>query len=106
MEKGSKNSMNRSQIEATVLEALQTANQTREDGDRLTVARDAPLFGDQGQLDSMGIVTLIIDIEDILRTAGYDVVLTDERAMSRLQSPFKDVPTLVAYIEECLKTLW
>jgi acyl carrier protein len=97
--------MNRSQIEAIVLDALRMANQAREDDNQLIVAPDAPLFGDRGQLDSMGVVTLIIDVEDALRVAGHSVFLADERAMSRLQSPFKDVPALVAYIEECLKSL-
>ena len=94
--------MNRDQIQKIILEALQLSNLAREDNRQLTVTPDAPLFGDSGQLDSMSLVALIIDIEDALREAGYDVILTAERAMSRAHSPFKDVPSLVAYIEECL----
>jgi len=96
--------MNSSQIQAIVLEALHMANQAREVDKQLTVVSDAPLFGRHGQLDSMGMVALIIDIEEALGAAGYDVILTAERAMSRTQSPFKDVSSLVAYIEECLST--
>ena len=48
----------------------------------------------------MGLVALIIDIEEALGEAGYNMILTAERAMSAAQSPFKDVPSLVAYIEE------
>ena len=94
--------MNRSQIQTIVLDALHMANQAREDDKQLTVSPDAPLFGDSGQLDSLGLVALIIDIEEALAEAGYNVILTAERAMSRTQSPFKDVPSLVAYIEDCL----
>jgi acyl carrier protein len=96
--------MNSSQIQAIVLEALHMANQAREVDKQLAVASDAPLFGRHGQLDSMAMVALIIDIEEALGAAGYDVILTAERAMSRTQSPFKDVPSLVTYIEECLST--
>lgn len=96
--------MNRSQIEAIVLDALRMANQARTDDNQLTVAPDAPLFGDNGQLDSLGIVALIIDIEEALAESGCNVTLTAERAMSRSQSPFKDVPSLVAYIGERLRT--
>jgi acyl carrier protein len=78
------------------------ANQAREDNQQLTVSPDAPLFGNDGQLDSMGLVALIIDIEEALGEAGYNIILTNERAMSRAQSPFKDVPSLVAYIEDRL----
>ena len=94
--------MNRDQIQKIILEALHLSNLAREDDRQLTVTLDAPLFGDSGQLDSMGLVALIIDIEDSLREEGYDVILTAERAMSRAHSPFKDVPSLVAYVEECL----
>ena len=94
--------MHRNQIEKIVLEGLHMANLAREDDKQLLVAPDAPLFGDSGQLDSMSLVALIIDIEDALGEAGHNVILTAERAMSRAQSPFKDVPSLVAYIEECL----
>jgi acyl carrier protein len=96
--------VNRSQIQTIILDALQMANLSREDDQQLTVSPDAPLFGDSGQLDSMGLVALIIDIEEALGGAGYTVLLTAERAMSRAQSPFKDVPSLVAYIEDCLAT--
>jgi acyl carrier protein len=95
--------MNNSQIQMIVLDALHMANQARADENKLIVAPDAPLFGHNGQLDSMGIVALIIDIEEALAEAGWDVILTAERAMSRVQSPFKDVPSLVAYVEELLR---
>lgn len=94
--------MNRDQIEKIVLEGLHLANLAREDDQQLHVAPDALLFGDGGQLDSMSLVALIIDIEEALGDAGHSVMLTAERAMSRAQSPFRDVPSLVAYIEECL----
>jgi acyl carrier protein len=91
-----------SQIQTIILDALRMANQAREDNQQLTVSPDAPLFGNDGQLDSMGLVALIIDIEEALGEAGYNIILTNERAMSRAQSPFKDVPSLVAYIEDRL----
>jgi|SRR5919109_2080445 acyl carrier protein len=94
--------MNRSQIQTIILDALHTANLAREDDQQLTVSPEAPLFGDGGQLDSMDLVTLMIDIEEALGEAGYNVILTAERAMSHARSPFKDVPSLVAYIEDCL----
>jgi acyl carrier protein len=94
--------VHRSQIQTLILDVLHMANQAREDDQQLTVSPDALLFGDSGQLDSMGLVALMIDLEEALGEAGYDVILTAERAMSRAQSPFKDVPSLVAYIEDYL----
>jgi acyl carrier protein len=94
--------VNCSQIQTIILDALRMANLAREDDQQLTVSPDAPLFGDSGQLDSMSLVALIVDIEEALGEAGYNVILTAERAMSCTQSPFKDVPSLAAYIEDCL----
>jgi acyl carrier protein len=94
--------MTRSQIQTIILDSLSMVNMAREDDKQLIVSPEAPLFGDSGQLDSMSLVALIIDIEDALGEAGHSVILTAERAMSRAQSPFKDVPSLVAYIEDCL----
>jgi acyl carrier protein len=94
--------VNCSQIQTIILDALRMANLAREDDQQLIVSPDAPLFGDSGQLDSMSLVALIVDIEEALGEAGYNIILTAERAMSCTHSPFKDVPSLVAYIEDCL----
>ena len=90
------------QIEQIVLDAIDAANMAREDDDQLTVAPDAPLFGKGGRLDSMGLVALIVDVEEALADQGAHVTVTDERAMSMSKSPFKDVPSLVAHIEQIL----
>jgi acyl carrier protein len=62
------------------------------------------LLGGQSALDSIGLVTLIADLEgDIQREFGKTVTLADERAMSRTLSPFRKVGTLVEYVEQELK---
>jgi acyl carrier protein len=59
------------------------------------------LLGGQSPLDSIGLVTLIADLEgDIQREFGRSVTLADEKAMSRTLSPFRKVGTLISYIEE------
>ncbi|MFM9001938.1 MAG: hypothetical protein ACKORB_10030 [Opitutia bacterium] len=50
------------------------------------------LFGENASLDSIGLVTLIADLEEDVRVAsGRSVTLADEKAMSRLTSPFRRV---------------
>jgi hypothetical protein len=57
------------------------------------------LFGETAVLDSIGLVTLIADLEeDIRRATGRDVVLADEKAMSRLTSPFRRAGLLADHI--------
>jgi acyl carrier protein len=60
-----------------------------------------PLLGPGSTLDSMGLVTLIVDVEQRLADE-YDVSVTlaSENAMSRRQSPFRTVGALADYISE------
>ncbi|MDA1183359.1 MAG: hypothetical protein O2930_01780 [Acidobacteria bacterium] len=61
------------------------------------------LFGEHGRLDSLGLVSLILDVEGQVE-ADFDmsVSLTSERAMSRDTSPFRSIDTLADYISELL----
>ena len=94
--------MDRSQIEAIVLESIENTNQAREDDEQIDASPTAPLFGGDGPLDSMALVALVIDIEEALADEGVEVRLTDEKAMSQSRSPFRDVPSLVAFIEQTM----
>lgn len=59
------------------------------------------LFGETAALDSIGLVTLIVDLEEDIRVAtGKTVTLADEKAMSRLTSPFRRVDLLAEYVAE------
>jgi hypothetical protein len=86
------------EIQQIVLGALAGLNMARDSTQQLEVSPVAPIFGPGSKLDSLGLVGLVIDIEDGLRDLGIAVTLSDERAMSQTQSPFRDVPSLVAYI--------
>lgn len=85
-------------VQQIVLAALAAANQARDPQRQLEVHPEAALFGSGSPLDSLGLVGLLVDIEDALRDRGVDVELSDARAMSQTRSPFRDVPALVAYI--------
>ncbi len=89
-------------IQDIVLAALDAANLARDQARQLVVAPDAPLFGPGSALDSLGLVGLLVDIEDGLRDRGVEVELSDARAMSQTRSPFRDVPALVGYIDGLL----
>ena len=69
-----------------------------------SATEETHLMGAQSPLDSIGLVTLIADLEgDILAVTGKQVSLADEKAMSLTLSPFRKVGTLVDYVEEKLK---
>jgi hypothetical protein len=85
-------------VESVVLDAMRLANLARDTSAQLEVSAEAPIFGPDSALDSLGLVALLLDIEDGLRAIGCEVLLSDERAMSQKRSPFRSVPALVAYI--------
>jgi acyl carrier protein len=95
--------MNEQKIQSLVLDAITLTNQSREDFEQIPVAQDTALYGAQGNLDSMGLVALLIDIEEMLQDKGINVSLSDERAMSMANSPFKNVPTLVTHISSLVQ---
>ncbi len=61
------------------------------------------LFGGNGQLDSLALVSLIVNIEEAIETElGVSLILADEKAMSRRTSPFSRISNLIDYIEELI----
>ena len=86
-------------IESVILAAIDIVNQSRLPTEQLAMHPEASIFGDGSPLDSLGLVSLLIEIEDQLAARGWPVSLSDERAMSQKRSPFRDVPSLVAYIQ-------
>jgi acyl carrier protein len=90
--------VNAADIEQAVLRALANANLSRSESDQLEVSPTATIFGAGSSLDSLGLVALLIDVEESLHDLGLDITLSDERAVSQRHSPFRSVPALTAYI--------
>ena len=66
---------------------------------RIRKGEDTVLIGSGAKLDSLNLVSLIVDIEKGLSDKlGIEVSLTDENAMSQQKSPFRTVKTLADYI--------
>lgn len=64
---------------------------------------ETALYGVDGHLDSIALVSLIADLEmEISDEYNRDLTLADERAMSQRNSPFKTVQSLVDYIYKLL----
>ncbi len=59
---------------------------------------DTKLFGEQGLLDSIGLVSLVVATEQALEDElRVQVGLADERALSQRVSPYRTVGSLAAY---------
>ena len=68
------------------------------------VGAETRLLGGAAVLDSLGLVRLILEVEQRLADT-HDIVITlaDERAMSQQRSPFRTVSSLADYIEVLAK---
>ncbi|EAH7187495.1 hypothetical protein [Campylobacter lari] len=57
------------------------------------------IYGINGNLDSLALVSLVSDLEELLSEEfNKEIVLADEKMMSARNSPFKDVESLTDYI--------
>ena len=67
---------------------------------RLAKSEDTKLSGSGGGLDSLGMVNLIVALEQKLSSLlGDDVNLIDDRAMNQESSPFSTIGTLSEFIK-------
>ena len=82
-----------------IFDVIDEVNEQFPKGRQLKKSVDTVLFGNSGELDSLGLVNFIIATEQkIEEELDVTISLTDERAMSQKNSPFKTVGTLADYI--------
>ena len=80
-----------------VLAGLENLNQELEQP--IQVGLHTRLFGADAVIDSLSLVSLIVDVEtEASEKLGFSVSLTDDRAMNQEVSPFTDPRTLAQYI--------
>ena len=79
--------------------ALENLNAELDDDAKVAISADTPLFGTNAAIDSLALVSVLVDVETAVSDAlGRSVSLTDDKAISQAVSPFTDPTTLAAYI--------
>ncbi len=69
----------------------------------VSIGEDTSLFGGDSPLDSAGLVSLVIDVEQQLNeSSGTAILIADDRAMSQTRSPFRTIGSLADYIQTLL----
>lgn len=95
--------MIKERIYNVVIKSIQEFNETSNNNIGIEKGIDTALFGESGVLDSLGLVNLIVKIEeDLADEFNTTIIITSEKAMSRKTSPFLTIGTLIDYIEEIL----
>ena len=90
----------RSDIVNAIYAAIDEMNEQQPKGRQIEKTPETALFGEKGMLDSLGLVNLIVAVEQQLEDElGVTVTLADEKAISQRNSPFRTVDSLADYIE-------
>lgn len=90
-------------VRKLVFDAVGELNDERPDDQQLDAENETPLVGRAAKLDSLGLVRLIVAVEEqIQESLDVRLTLADERAMSQSSSPFRTLGTLQAYILQLL----
>ena len=93
--------LNKEQIEKIILNSLETINEERDDGEKLRFNSNSKLFGVGCPIDSLSLVSLIVDVEaEINQIVENPISLMDDKAVMRKKSPFESVSNLTEYIRE------
>ena len=68
------------------------------------ISKDTPIYGKGGHLDSLSLVTFLIDLEQKIEDEYNEhITIADDKAMSQKNSPFKTVDSLINFINQKLK---
>lgn len=90
-------------IEKLIYPVIDEIKGTLPDPERLKKSPDTALFGSDAALDSLGLVSFIVLVEERIEGhSGRGIRLVSANAMSRKNSPFRTVATLADYIVELL----
>jgi acyl carrier protein len=87
-------------VEGLVHEAVARTNEDLEPEMQIDARPDQVLIGPCATLDSLGFVTLILEIETLVHEQlGITVELVNDRALSEERSPFRTLASLTEYVE-------
>jgi len=90
-------------IERAVFRAIDEINQARAREQRLEKSSDTVLMGESGRLDSLGLVNLVVAVEEqVAEEFGVTINIADTRARLQTANPYQTVSSLVEYIASIL----
>lgn len=87
------------QIRNVIYESIDEINSFQAKDRKIEKGEDSILYGQNTKLDSLGLVNLIVEVEQRMTDKlNVTIDLTDEKALSQNNSPFLTVKSLCEYI--------
>ena len=94
----------REKIVDILVSSVEDFNESLPEDEKLSTNLNDALYGGDSSLDSMGLVSLIVGIEQNIEDhLEQTISLADEKAMSQKSNPFKNLDSLTRYIIEQVK---
>jgi len=94
----------RDKILKSIYEAVDEVNEQLPEDQALEKSPDTVLLGESGKLESIDLVNILVATEENIEEAfDTPISITDERAVSEKNSPFKTIDTLCDFISNLLK---
>lgn len=89
----------RDDVRKLIYSAIDEVNAAQSQEHRIAKSPDSILFGEGGSLDSLGLLTFVLQVEQRVQSEGYsDFTLTDPETMADSPVAFRTVDTLSDYI--------
>lgn len=96
----------RNEVVILILKVLERENEMRQQTIDLTRGEAVELYGTAGALDSMGLVSLIVEVEtEIHEQYAIPLTLVSNSAMSAQRSPFSTVGSMADYVVKQMQEL-
>ena len=93
--------INKEQIITIIMSTLNDLVDTLPSDQKFKPEITTKLFGEGSPIDSLTLVSFIVELESLFSTElNTEIVLTDDRAMTREKSPFESTDELANYIVE------
>jgi acyl carrier protein len=93
--------ISKEQVITIILSTLNDLIETLPNDQRFKPEITTKLFGEGSPIDSLTLVSFIVELEAVFSTElNTEIVLTDDRAMTREKSPFESADELANYIVE------
>lgn len=89
----------REEVLELILNVINDFAATQNMGELPKLDESTQLFGTNGLFDSLGLVAIIMDVEqEVENTLEVSITIADERAMSQKRSPFRTIGTFTDYV--------
>tara|TARA_B100000519_G_C14245274_1_gene439546 strand:- start:656 stop:949 length:294 start_codon:yes stop_codon:yes gene_type:complete len=87
----------------TIIETIEEFNNSLEKNNQLPTDPDGSIYGEGSNLDSLGLVSFIIGVEQNIEDKfDQSISLADEKAMSQKSNPYNNINSLADYIIKLL----